>query len=123
MPNLKSGRGSFRHFYFLNILLFISTCIRKPRVLSGCRKKGVIKGILLLLYYRKRGKIAPITKKAGCYSLPSLWSIKVSCQLIIYMILYPAWKGKQLHLFPPLHLPFLLSVSGLCRIRENGTTG
>ena len=54
----KSGRGSFRSFLLFNILLFISTCIRKPWVLSGCRKKSAMEGILLLLYYREGVSIA-----------------------------------------------------------------
>lgn len=55
----KSGRGSFRSFLLFNILLIISTYIRKPWVLSGCRKKGAMEGILLLLYYREEVSIAP----------------------------------------------------------------
>lgn len=41
--------------FTFHILLFISTCIRKPWVLSGCRKKGAMEGILLLLHYREGG--------------------------------------------------------------------
>ena len=43
LPNSKSGRGSFRHFYFLNITFHFYVY----KVLRGNRKN------LLLLYYRK----------------------------------------------------------------------
>ena len=55
--------------------------IRKPWVLSGCRKKGAMEGILLLLHYREGGvwSIAPIIKHGRgipCHTLYRIMLLK-----------------------------------------------
>ena len=59
MPNSKSGRGSFRHFYFSNFT-FHFYVYKETMGFKQLRKKSAMEGILLLLYYREWVSIAPI---------------------------------------------------------------
>ena len=59
MPNSKSGRGSFRHFYFsyFTFHFYVYKGLRGIGAVVG--RIGAKEGILLLLYYREGVSIAP----------------------------------------------------------------